>query len=230
MSNLTYAVARRSPITVTENGMVQHWGNRAGSQVLTAEPDQLIAAGYGFHVTVGALTTPIVGGGNGTVVDLDQPELAISVPSGTSIRPVRIHVQCELAGDTDADIEEIIIGVDRTQAITGLGTSTAETAFNMRTDNPRSTNCTILSAATANITPSDPVIGMELARRQVTVNLLTAGISHGIFELLYEPDLAPLLVGPCALYVYWGGVAAVSGFAQAQWVEYQSELDGLVNG
>ena len=230
MSNLTYAVARRSPITVTENGMVQHWGNRAGAQVLTNENDQLIAAGYGFHVTVGALTTPIVGGGAGTIVDLDQPELAISVPSGTSIRPLRIHVQCELPVDVDAEIYEIIIGVDRTQAISSVGTSTAETAFNMRTDNPRSTNCTVLSAATANITPSDPTIGMELARKQEVNNLLPAGITQGIFELLYEPELAPLLVGPCALYVYFGGIAAISGFVQAQWVEYQSELSGLVDG
>ena len=230
MSNLTYAVARRSPITVTENGMVQHWGNRAGAQVLTSENDQLIAAGYGFHVTVGALTTPIVGGGNGTIVDLDQPELAISVPSGTAIRPLRIHVECELPVDVDGEIYDLIIGVDRTEAISGLGTSTTETAFNMRTDNPRTSNCTVISAVTANITPSDPTIGMELARKQEVNNLLTAGITQGVFELLYEPELAPLLVGPCALYVYFGGIAAISGFVQAQWVEYQSELDGLVNG
>ena len=46
--------------------------------------DLLIAAGHGHHVTIGALTTPIVGGGAGTTLLIDQPRA-----SSTSARTRR---------------------------------------------------------------------------------------------------------------------------------------------
>ncbi len=52
----------------------------------------LIARGYGWHFDVGAFDTGITGGGAGTVIDLDQPEFGISVPSGyTLIRFGRVR-------------------------------------------------------------------------------------------------------------------------------------------
>ena len=228
MSDL-YAVARRQPKLSGENGEISLWANRAGSQVFVPENQQLIAAGYGYHVTVGALTTPITGGGAGTILDTTEPELAISVPSGTAIRPVRFHVQCEVPADQDGDVQEAVIIVDRTAALTSGGTSTTEVAFNMRTDNPFSTNCAVYSAVTVDIAPA-MTQSFELCRKQMVTNIVTSGITHGYFDMLYEPKYAPILVGPCAIFVLFGGTQAMAGFIQAEWVEMPASLNALFGG
>src|SRR5262245_54626730 len=66
--------------------------------------DQMIARGLGWLVNIGDFSTPITGGGAGTIVDNDQPEGIISVPSGYTIRPVRFHLHGQvplLATDAD---------------------------------------------------------------------------------------------------------------------------------
>lgn len=55
--------------------------------------DAFVARGYGWHFdTQAAFATAIVGGGDGTVADLDQPEVGISVPSGTTIIPLDFNI------------------------------------------------------------------------------------------------------------------------------------------
>ena len=179
-----------------------------------------VLQGRGFHVDVGAFSTPIVGGGNGTVIDIDQPEGLISVPSGTSIIPVRVSVQVQpgLAA-TDLDENEILVGVDIAKAFDASGTSTSETALKMYLGQGTSL-CTCASAFTGDCTA--PVIGMELARKVETMDLLGTpanGWGH-ILDLVYEPNCPPVLVGPCCLVVYFGGTVAVSGFAQIEWLEF----------
>ena len=179
-----------------------------------------ILQGRGFHVDVGAFSTPIVGGGNGTVIDQDQPEAMISVPSGTSIIPVRVSVQIQPGlAVTDLDENEILVAADISQASDGTGTMTTETALKMFVGQG-STLCTCYSAFTADTTA--PVVGMELARKVETMDLLGSpanGWGH-VVDLLYTPDPAPVLVGPCMLLVYWGGTVALSGFAQIEWIEF----------
>ena len=179
--------------------------------------------GRSFQVTVGALTTPILGGGAGTIIDLDQPEFALAIPSGTTVLPVRVHVQCEpplIAADND--IEEIIIAVDKDVAIAG-GTATAETPLNISTGHGNASLGTAKSAYTANST-AEPTEDMELARAQIVgdVQGVAANALYHKLDLLYEPEFIPLIKGPATLLVYWGGVVAMSGFAQIQWVEYPS--------
>lgn len=181
-----------------------------------------IMRGNGYVMTVGAFSTPIVGGGNGTIIDLDQPEFLISVPSGRTIFPFRIAAQTQsplLA--TDSDETEILVGVDRTQALVSV-TSTAETAFNLRTDNISSSTCTATSAHTADIVaPATPVLGIELDR-EVLLGDVQGTPATALWtrnKLLYAPQHAPMLVGPCSLLGYWGGTVATNGFAQVQWIE-----------
>ena len=95
--------------------------------------DEMIARGMGRAVTVGALSTGIVGGGAGTVLDQNQPELAIAVPSGHVIRPFYAAVQVQPgAAGTDADETEILIAVDSLGLWTGDGTVTNENPSNLR--------------------------------------------------------------------------------------------------
>lgn len=185
-----------------------------------------IARGFGYHVDVGAFSTPIVGGGNGTVLDQDQPEFGISVASGVCIVPLRVHVACQmplLANDSDE--AEIVLAVDRVAAWASDGTVTTETALNMRsnaTGNP--TGVSIFSAATGNIT--NPTLGYELghAVKVGDVQGIATSTTWTDLELLYEPRCPPFLIGPCCLYGYWGGTVATTGFANIDFLAFPSNL------
>lgn len=202
-----------------QNKFLDYAGNAAyqrgilGGALVADWRQALIARGFGWTVDVGTLTTPIVGGGNGTVLDLEQPELAINVPSGYAMVPLRISVECQLGlQTTDSHESEIWIGFDRTQVQTA-GTSTAETPLNMRSD-LTGAPFTAYSAYTGDGVAT-PVIN-TLARKQSLTDVQSAvGVNVMQFDLVYEPQNPPILVGPAHLAVYFGGDIAVSGFIQA---------------
>lgn len=194
--------------------------------VLVADWRQaLIARGFGWHVDVGAFSTPIQGGGAGTILDQDQPEFGISVPTGFTIIPLRFHVACQtplIAADSDES--EILIAVDRVAAYAGDGTVVSETPINMRTNGAGGCPATCFSAGTGNIT--NPTLGMELAHavRVGDVQGIAANALWGDLELLYSPTNPPFLVGPCAVYGYFGGTVATTGFANLDFLVIPSSL------
>lgn len=219
----------RKLLRLDGGGEVEHRGNPGGAALHVDHIQSLIARGYGRWVTVGAFTTGIVGGGAGTVFDLDQPEFAIAVPAGTAIRPFHIGIQVQtglIAADNDEN--EILVAVDSKGMWTGDGTSTAEIPSNLRTDLATGSACRVGSAFTADMTTTnivgtgaDPVLDIELARVVSQIDVSTAvGVNYKVDSLLYQPLYAPLLVGPCTILGYWGGtVANIGGFAQIGWVE-----------
>lgn len=190
----------------------------------------LLARGLGWNVTIGSFSTPIVGGGAGTVLDLDQPEGVLSVPSGYCLVPLRISIQCQpplIAADNDEI--EALIAVDRTAAASTDGTSTPETPLGLRTD--ISSGCPIVctSAYTADMTATtgaDPVLSFELARavKVADVQGTAANAKFDELQLVYEPANPPFIVGPAAVYLYWGGTVATSGFAQCNFLAFSSAL------
>ncbi len=193
--------------------------------------DRMIAEGFGKAVTVGAFSTGIVGGGAGTVLDLDQPELAIAVPAGVVLRPIYFEVSVQ-SGITTADDDEaeVVIGVDSLGLWTGDGTKTDETPSNMNTSFDAGSMCKVGSAFTADMTTTpnggsaaDPVMDIELARDSLTFNFGDAtGISGHQLKVVYQPALPEWIVGPATVLVYWGGtIATVGGFADLRWVEAQ---------
>ena len=182
-----------------------------------------IARGYGWHIQVGALTTPIVGGGNGTVQDLEQPELAINCPTGYCMVPLRINVQTQVGlQTTDAHESEIVIAVDRTQVQTA-GTSTAEAPMNMRTDITTVCPFTAYSAYTADGVAS-PIL-TELIRKQAVTDVQTAvGVNVYQFDLVYEPINPLFIIGPGNISVHFAGDIATPGFIQASVLMFPSAL------
>lgn len=211
-------------------GEVPARGSHWGSGLVLHELDDMIAQGMGRHMTIGALSTGIVGGGVGTVIDLDRPDGVIGVPAGMCIRPVRISAQSQVAlVAADNDENEILVAVDSLGLWSGDGTFTREEASNMRTDLAKGSACRLGSAFTADMTTTpaygaaaDPVLDMELARAVETFDVFSTGTSANLkkLDLLYEPAHAPFLVGPCSLLIYYGGtVATVGSFAQLSWVE-----------
>ncbi|MCJ7828857.1 MAG: hypothetical protein MUP81_03855, partial [Dehalococcoidia bacterium] len=81
--------------------------------------------------------------------------------------------------------------------------------------------CTCVSATSVAYT--SPTLGMELGHAVRIADYGDAtGQSWQELSLLYEPITPPILVGPCAIYIYWGGTVATTGFAQVEWIELAS--------
>ena len=197
--------------------------------------DQMIAAGMGRSVTLGAFSTPVAGGGAANVLDIDRPQFACGVPAGYVIRPFRVTCQVQPgAATTDADETEILLAADSLGLWSGDGASTLENPSNMRSDLQIGSACRCGSIFSTEMTTTpgfavavaaDPVLDMELAREVQTLELATA-VSQNLYlvRLDYEPDVPPFIVGPATLLLYYGGtVAVVGGFAQIQWVEGRLE-------
>ena len=126
-----------------------------------------ILEGRGFIATVGALSTPVVGGGAGTIVDNDQPEFGMIVPANYVVVPLRIAAQLSTPlGATDADETEFIAFVDTTAAtvaaaLDGTWANTI-TPKNMRIalNNAIASACTVKSVCSADTT--EPTESIDL--------------------------------------------------------------------
>lgn len=186
-----------------------------------------VARGYGWHVDVGAFSTPITGGGNGTVLDQDQPELGIGIPTGWCMVPLRVHVACQtplIAADSDES--EILVAADRAAEAAGLNATngTVENPTNMRTNVNSGCPFTVASALTMNIT--NPTLGIELAHavKVGDVQGTAANALWGDLALVYEPKCPPFIIGPAGFYLYWGGTVATTGFANVDFLAIPSSL------
>ena len=181
-----------------------------------------IAGGRGFHVTVGAFSTPITGGGNGTVIETTEPEFVVSVPLLTTLIPIRVSIQCQVPlVAADSNESEILLTWGLGVAWDTTGTSTEETIYNMKYGHSATSLCSCESAFTADIT-LEPENEIELARAVQVANLYltTDSTMWGTLDLLYEPLSPPLIVGPAMLAGFWGGTVATTGFAQIEWLEF----------
>lgn len=188
-----------------------------------------VARGYGWHFDVGGFAsgtdTGITGGGNGTVMDLDQPEFGISVPSGYTLIPLEMRVAARPGlQTTDSHVTDILLIADRTAAWAGDGTVTSETPLNLKTSSTTGCPATCFSAATADIT--DPVVSIELARKTLLTDVqgTAATVNMLSIEMEYAPAVPPMVVGPGAIYGYWGGSIAVVGFAQLNFLVVPTSL------
>ena len=215
-----------TPSRVAEGQLNTQWLAKDGAAISFPWKQALILEGRCFHVQVGALITAVACG-SGTVPELAEPELVISVPKGTVMMPLSVYANA-VPDDAVANHDDlnIILGIDRTQVHDLSGTSTAGVLYNMRTDAPRSNTCTAITAVTADMTAA--VMAMELMRTDCFVEQTTAvGTQPFIIELRYEPVAAPMLVGPAMLVLMWGGTTPVTGYVQATFAEWSMDELGL---
>ncbi len=186
----------------------------------------LIGRGFGGQVTVGAISTGITGGGAGTVIDIEQPELLISVAANYALIPVRLQAQVNIGlQTTDSHVNEILFGVNRGVAWDGTGTCVAETVFNMRTDLTAPAGVTAASAFTVDPTIV-PVVTWDLARKEALTDIqgTAATVLVTSFELIYEPVNPPIIVGPACILGYCAGSIAVTAYLQAYFLVIPAAL------
>jgi len=183
-----------------------------------------IARGFGWHFDIGAFSTPVAGGGATAVIDQDRPSGAISVATGWTLIPLRIAIQAQPnVAQAPADEIEALIAVDRLAAVVG-GTWTAETPTNMKTS--ITSGCPLLCQSICSGACTNPTLGVELARqvKECQEDTAVGNRWDGGLDLLYEPRFPHFIVGPAGLYVYVGGTAAITIFAQLDFLVVPSGL------
>jgi hypothetical protein len=173
-----------------------------------------------FVANAGTITSPITFGA-GSMSETEH-DLAIYVPSGTTIGILAVNIQMEAFG-TSAIFECMAKVGTYTTANTG---GTAITPRNLRTDSPFSSNCTIYSACTT--TASTTLTGPEFFRdgRQVAKSLTTAAGVHVAQPFKYSwvhkaAGYIPIVVGAGACAVY-AAAQAGTGFISVMYVEIPS--------
>lgn len=197
---------------------------RVGQLLVADWKSELVLAGAAFNVTVGSVASGgdvalITGGGNGTTVDSDQPELAVGTPTGY----FHIPLGFEFAGqvDIDADVEEgnVILFADTSQIIPLpiAASSTVETPANLLGGGPTAVSYA-QSAVTTNITA--PASSMLLAYATTQASEVTAaGYATPDLQCHWAPAFPILLKGPCSVVACWGGTAAVVGMCSYWFAE-----------
>lgn len=184
--------------------------------------EQAIRAGYGWSIHVGTIVSGfaqsmITGGGSGTCIDQDQPEIAIGIDSGWLV-PTRISVSAHTDIDA-ADDDAWIIAIADTEAngVSTAPTGTAETPTNLL-DGAGSCSANCYSAITADIT--DPTVSQILDVENIVGNAASGGLEMEYLKMDYpkQPWQIRRLKGACSIYVYWGGVAATYAMATVEFL------------
>lgn len=194
-------------------------------QLFTADwKEELVLEGRVFTAHVGSLTAGadvglITGGGAGTTIDSDQPEVIVGVAAGTTLIPIEIVVNVDSDMDADADQMAVLIFADLTQAPPGTATATAPTVSNFLDAGGVTSVATIHTAVTADIT--DPVMTQLIDYKRVSVrdNGVAASAHLNGLYLDHKPVVPFLMDGPCSLVVCWGGTVATPGMARVTWAE-----------
>lgn len=208
---------QNSPGNAAEGNWVAARADRTGIQFTANWKEALVLEGRVHTFMVGAVETGIVGGGNGTTIDADQPEFVVSVPSGTSLIPLEITIAFGTDLNAAGEVAQALVIADTAAAYDDTGTVTTETPVNLLSGGGVTTVATAVSACTVNMTA--PTESHLIAARAWGYSILTAGAGVGEFDLNYVAELPHILKGPAAFYGYWGATGAATGWAKVTWAE-----------
>lgn len=213
------AVAQQQGPSVSSDGQLRDLtGDRLGSLFTAGWKERLILGGYGYTVSVGSVSAGgdvalVTGGGAGTTIDSDQPELIVSVGTGYFLVPLGFHAAAQVDLDADAEVGNILLFADITQAVAATGvTGTAATVVPM-IDGGAASVAYGWHTVTGDVT--DPVASLVLGYATVrNADNGTAGNSVDVsLRLDYDPSYPRFLAGPCSIVACWGGTAAVTASA-----------------
>ncbi len=190
--------------------------SKTGAMFTAGWKQQLAAAGLVWMATMGDLTaggdvSPITGGGNGSVIDNNQPEFVIGVDAGYYLIPISANVG--IKGNSDGDVDEfhILLYADRSAGpVTTNASATLVTPVNML-DGGGAFPGRCWEASTADIT--EPVVSQWLDFvSQQSAQASAAGMTTmPVLHLDYNPKVPPILAGPCQIVLVFGATEAAVG-------------------
>lgn len=217
------AKVRQSVVEVSGESDLEYLKTTRLGQMLTADwRENLLMAGVCWVIDVGSMTAggdiiKYSGGGMGTTIDNDQPEIVIGVDSGYYLIPLEIMVGASPDFDADAELAHILAIADRTTGVPTTGVSTAglggvATPLNLL-DGAGSFPGRAFTLISTDI--ADPTVDEILDFETLIVGASTGGFDQlAHLKMEYEPASPTILAGPCGLYVYWGGTGIVYAMAR----------------
>lgn len=192
--------------------------SRGGAQITQQFLLEMALRGHAFKTQVGDATTQVDFGE--TAYDEDQPQIAVRVPQGTTVIPVRAKVLLEDAAGTDN-----LIALSATTNDIGNGTSSALTASPLFVNASKvfASQCTARSLYTGNATGATGLFEID---RWVEAFAAEADRAQPKFDWhLGKAIIPPILVGPATLQLHVIATGtAPQGFAEIVWVEAPTNL------
>jgi len=216
-------VQQQYPALTGDGNRTDLISTRAGQLFTAGWETELILAGYGYNthvfgITAGADVLLVVGGGAGTVVNTDLPEMIVGTPTGYFHIPLSFRATVQADHDADADEANIILFADQTKTAPSTATATALTITPLMDGGRTSVSSGWHTCNTDDIT--DPVCTQLLGyatNQAAQVDASSTAVSS--LRLDYEPDYPVLLKGPCSVVACWGGTAALTGACTYCWAE-----------
>ncbi len=216
MANIKAKVAQVTPAVVGEGDFTEVKSTKLGALFTADWKQQLVLAGLAWQVDVGTVTAsgdiaPVTGGGNGTTIDFDQPELAIGVDAGYYLIP--LEARCAIQVDNDADVSEgnIILIADRSAAPpTSNASATTAAPVNML-DGAASFPGRAFTGSTGNITTPVASQILDFVTAQASTMDSTGMVSSPVVKMDYVPSTPTILAGPCQVVMCFGGTKAAVG-------------------
>jgi hypothetical protein len=215
-------IQQQHPSLTSDGQRAEMISTRAGQLFTAGWKTELVLAGYAYNVTVGTIVAGgdvslVTGGGAGTVIDTDQPELAIGTPTGYFHIPLSFRATIQADHDADADEGNIVLFADQTQTVPTSATATAATITPLL-DGGQTSVSTGWHTVTGDIT--DPVCTQLLGyATNVAAQIDASATAISALRLDYVPGHPVLLKGPCSVVAAWGGTAAVTGACTYCWAE-----------
>ncbi len=220
MSHKYILADQNSPLVVSDGVDIKARGTRDGVQFVASWAQALLLEGRVFSAPFTEMGATDIVNSTGAKT-LIQPDFCISVPTGTSLIPLRIVVSAQYDGDLDTDDAFIIVMGD-TDAAAAFTVSdvTPITPLNHITTGGVTSVATVFEDASGNITtPTTTKIMLDVTQEQKEAE----GASE--VRLDYEPELPFIMAGPCAIYGYIGTGADGTGIVwsgMATWAEVPS--------
>lgn len=219
MADMRIKASQVTPASIGEGDLGYAQGTKYGAIYVADWIEQAIRAGYGYYFTVGSMTAGtdiarVLGGGNGTSMDQDQPEFAIGLGNGWLV-PIRIMVDVHADIDAADDDANILVTVDlAANGVSTAPTGTAGTVYNMLDGAGGTCSANVYHTITSDIT--DPTVSEILIAKNIVSNATNVDTME--LHVDYMPSHPPRYAGPCAIYGYWGGVAATYGVARVEFL------------
>ena len=219
MANIMLTAQQNSPALAAEgpNSKVPWRGTRDGLGMTIGWKEALVKEGRVFQITVGAVAAGVLGGGAGTVIDQNQPEFGISVPNGTALILLEAWIGFGTDLNAAGEVAQAMIWADTAAAWAADGTTTEEIPANLISSGGVGNVATAFSAATGDITT--PTESRLLAVAAWGASGPTTGGGPGNYTLHYVADVPEILMGPCAIYGYWGATGAATGWATVKFAQ-----------
>ena len=220
MTDLRVRPGVKTPSATTADGIgyIPLRATRDGSISVIDWKTMLCMEGCGFCIQIGDENVPV-----NIPAEIDD-ELAfacIDVPTGLTLIPTFVQVQIGVW--SDCTLVDFIIEADKNGVRYDGDGGTAATAMNLNTGSPKKSGT--ICYAGGDILPAarTALMSLELYRESHEVNLGDA--ADACPKFLYEPDVAPVIVGPGSLIVHFAATvnsAVATGFGAVQWLEFPS--------